>query len=169
MPITLILIIAYFVLLWLLSWMKIKVVPGRTIYFLRGFFPSWKFFEDAGDVPVLWIRCRLADAEWSDWNLGIEKIERTWSTLLVNAEGNSLLAYGSLLQHLMSELEEIEDPMQLEKNVSYLLTKNLVCHELQKKASTEDAVSYQFKISTFDSISRKILMDEILISPIYHL
>ncbi len=61
-------------------------------HWVSPFFPSWKFFEELGPEPVVFLRWSaeeldLASSEWTElWPL--QDSMRGWKKLLINAESN---------------------------------------------------------------------------------
>ncbi|MEW6056675.1 MAG: hypothetical protein AB1540_08675 [Bdellovibrionota bacterium] len=166
------LFILYFFILTLLALLKRVHLPGRMINLLRAFFPSWRFFEDLGEVPVLFYRFRRKDQSLGDWkDMNAEKPRRSWLSLALNAQGNLLLAYQSLLQHVMSELAEIKDGQEdeFEHSVSYTLVKNLVRSKVLNEATLGTEMRYQFKISAILPGLPHEHGEELLCSPEYEI
>jgi len=166
------LLAAYFSVLIGFSVAKRSYFSGRAIYLLRAFFPSWRFFEDLGEMPTLYYRLRNEGQELGHWKLGLEKPNRSAGSFFLNPEGNYLLACGSLLQHLESELEETEENKtdHIEASVTYQLIRNLVLHQIEKSEKATGFKQYQFKITS--ALPGKIQdaqdsIDDLLISPVY--
>jgi len=58
---TAVLILAYFALLFITLLWSSKVIQGPWLFFLRAFFPNWKFFHAVGHVPHLYVRGHSLD------------------------------------------------------------------------------------------------------------
>jgi hypothetical protein len=161
------LLLAYFALLLLLSRWKTATVPSRSVQLLRAFFPSWKFFDDIGDVPLLYVRVGATAETLGDWETALPRPARRWSALVLNAEGNFLLACGSLLQQLLGELEEADPahPERVAESVAYELTRNLVCFRLAARAPLPPGTHYQFKLRTLVPDGGD--GEDVLVSPVY--
>jgi len=105
-----IVLVGYFVVLVALSALRAVEVKSRLVQQLRVFFPSWRFFEDLGEVPVLWARIGGDGSGTNDgedlgpWQRSLPTAAPRWWTLFVNPEANLILAYGSLLEQLVSDL-----------------------------------------------------------------
>ena len=67
METTLLLFVAYFALLAWAMRRSDRVVQGRWGFFLRAFFPNWKFYHAIGRPPRLHVRGQLASGEWLPW------------------------------------------------------------------------------------------------------
>ena len=65
---TAVLILAYFALLFLTLRGRSRVIQGPWLFFLRAFFPNWKFFHAVGHVPHVYVRGESAGV-WTDWHL----------------------------------------------------------------------------------------------------
>ena len=67
MEVTILLFIAYFALLAWAMGRRSQVVQGPWLFFLRAFFPNWKFYHAVGRPPRLHVRGRTAAGEWLPW------------------------------------------------------------------------------------------------------
>lgn len=156
-------IICYFLLLILvtsLNGLGQKYFQGRTIYLLRALLPSWKFFDDAGDYPKLFYRT----PENPSWQPVLAVPARKWRHLFCNPEGSYLLACGSLLQQLVTDMEDETAGHRVESSVSYKLVKSLVEHTLKQKGIQR----YQFKVCSISSLD-PALSDDLMLSPQYEM
>lgn len=145
---SILLIVIYFLVIIILSMMKSVYLPGRAIYLLRALFPSWKFFEDICDLPVLYYRISYQGQEFGEWQACFDKLKRQPISILYNPEGNFQLACNGLLQQLESDIEEL-DPAKSDEfamSVSYQLTKQMVLFYIVKKHHCSTGFSFQFKV-----------------------
>jgi hypothetical protein len=96
-------------------------------------------------------------------------VRRHLGALLLNAEGNLLLASTSLLQQLMSEIESADEaaPQTIEESTAYQLTRNLVLQQMARDQLMAPGGSYQFKLSSALPGVTPRDEDELLVSPIY--
>jgi hypothetical protein len=161
----------YFFIILMLSRLKTPSVGGHAIYLFRAFFPSWKFFEDYGDVPALFYRLGANSEQLGEWIPCLTRPKRRLSSLLMNGDGNFYLACTSLLQQVVAELEDIEeaDIQVFDTTVLYQLTHNLVRFQIsqQKEDFLKDRVHYQFKVcSGFDDLP-ELGREDVLISKVY--
>jgi hypothetical protein len=117
---------------------------SKKLELFRLLFPSWRFYSEVTEVPVLFYR--LPD-ESDIWKLAINKSKQHWHSLFFNPEGNLYHAITSLLQKAEQEIGELEDPqiITFENSVSFNLIKNLVEYQLRKL--NHSSVNYQFKVS----------------------
>lgn len=141
-------------------------MQAQKLFLFRAFFPSWKLFEDASEVPVLFCRYRQNSSnEWSDWLMVIEPLSRKWWHLFLNPQVNLHHAFRSALGHLMVDLSEnIQfDSQKVEQLTSYHVIKQIVFWKLKNKKWD----SFQFKIVARNYLLEKEI-DDILISIIYN-
>jgi hypothetical protein len=154
----LLIFVCYFLAIFAFSLAKRKALPGKTLYLLRALLPSWRFFENFDEAPALYFRCGSGSGEMGEWEKCLKRPHRRVLGLLYNPEANYVLAAGSVVQQLLSEVNDLTetetDADAVEQLVSYQLTKNLVRFHLP-----ESSASYQFKVSG--------ISEDILISPVY--
>ena len=161
------LLFAYFALLVVVSRWKTAAVPSRAVQLMRAFFPSWRFFDDIGDEPQLYLRAGVG-AALGEWQPALPRPPRRWRALVLNAEGNLLLACGSLVQQLCDELEAADPahPERVAESVAYELTRNLVQFRLRQDVQPAKGTRYQFMLR----LHRVDGSDEdVLVSPEYEL
>jgi hypothetical protein len=101
---------------------------------LRVLIPSWRFFDELGEVSRLYYRFGSGRSHLGPWILYGKKSSRTWGHLLFNAEENLYLAN----IRLIAELPE-----------TYPLVQNLVRWEIRQTHS--DQFYFQFKVGEFTS------------------
>jgi len=137
--------------LFLLACVALALLPRRNATshawtLLRSFFPSWRFFEAIDPPPLL--SYRLIDGEPAGaWRAAdITPPPRRALDMLLNAQGNLQLAYRSLTERLLSELDA-PDPAAL---VSYQLLRRLVTTQLMAASSRELVQRYQFRLCSGD-------------------
>ena len=157
-------LVGYFALLVGLSLLRAVPMKSRAVQRLRAFFPSWKFFDDVGDVPRLYVR---VDA--GAWTPCLPQVRRRVGAIFLNAEANLRLAASSLLSQLVADLEEQAAATDgavgegVEDTVSYQLTHALVRTRLVAPAGT----SYQFKVCLLAPGATPGPDDDMLVSPVY--
>ncbi len=127
-----------------LSLLKPRYFSIRKLYLFRCLFPSWKFYEDICYQPLLYYRLADDGKNFQQWQLCIEKLDRSWNKLFLNSNANLVHAYGSLVQQLENDKEEIEEGREkdLVSSVSYKLVKNLVEDRIKDQAKF-----FQFKLT----------------------
>lgn len=119
---------------------------------LRLFIPTWRFFDDVGHVPMLFVRV----SEETEWQLALPPLQRHWYTLFLNPAGNERHALNNLLTRLMVETQEVKD---IEPTVTYQLVKNLA----QSRAHSTN--TFQFKLCIHNGNLHHA--EDLLVSPIY--
>ncbi len=152
----------YFALITLLSSLKPRYIPGRAIYLFRAFFPSWRFYEDICEMPMLYYRT-LEPA--GDWKLAWQKPLRSWSTIFVNPQVNYLFACQGLLNQVENDVNELGEGAHEEfsNSVSYRLLENLVRYSMRAEGDGA-ATRYQFKLMA--AIQGEDAFQDVLISPV---
>ncbi len=117
----------------------------RAVDLFRAFFPSWRFFDDFGEVPELVYRLISSDLTDDVWRPCFQRPSRNWHSLLVNPAGNAYLAQASVVQQLVNELPLINDTNPIEETVPYCLIKHWVA-TVVRAHSNAPHTAYQFKI-----------------------
>ncbi|MCB0344921.1 MAG: hypothetical protein KDD66_07380 [Bdellovibrionales bacterium] len=140
----------YFAAIVFLSTLRIKYVSSRKVYLFRSLFPSWRFFEDLSELPVLYHRVRKGTKDFGDWMPSLKPLERKFSSVLLNPGGNRLLAYYGLLQQVENDMQSVEDGAEhkFSNSVSYLLLERLVREQILLSCShaEEKNAAFQFKL-----------------------
>ena len=127
---------------------SLRAVPMRSalVQRLRAFFPSWKFFAEIEETPELLVRVGADADALGAFERCWPKLERRVRSLLLNPEGNLILAYDSLLAELLADAEQHE--ASLGERVSYRLVERLVEFWLAQRPDAEQIRHYQFKVVT---------------------
>ncbi len=141
MEITLLLFIAYFALLAWAMGRRSRVVQGPWLFFLRAFFPNWKFYHAVGRPPRLHVRARLASGEWLPWQRVFPRSPRRWHHLVHNPGVNLALSHQNLMDHLASDINALPEGADVRDCVSY----QLVCR-LARQAVPAQAAAWQFEV-----------------------
>ena len=162
------LLLTYVAILVVLASLRTVVIDNPIVQRLRAFFPSWRFFDDLGDAPILWVRIDLGDTQQNDgfgqWQPCLATAKRNWFTWLWNPQGNLRLAYDSLLMHLLTDIQE--GPARLSECVSYQLTQQLVAHQLESHPAAASIVRYQFKLSCVPPFTDLTHGQDVMLSPV---
>jgi hypothetical protein len=108
--------------------------------FFRVFLPSWKFFNEAGPQPALWMQ--VGD---HDWQPVLPENQRSLSQLFLNSEGNLRHALDTMIERLLQESANIPSD-QLAETVSYRLVENCVRLRILCSESSQGADLFRFKI-----------------------
>lgn len=145
--------------------------PGLQLW--RGFFPSWKFFDEVGYVPSLQFRVARNEVELEskEWQPLLQKAHRRWLDLFLNPFGNSLHFTDTLVRQFAEDIQSGDSPEQIEHAISFKIVFNLVQQEVKKYLSLESDFYFQFKV-VMTPILESSRKDEresgiILISSIY--
>jgi hypothetical protein len=122
---TAVLVLAYFSLL---TWSLKRRGPGLQgpwFFFLRAFFPNWKFFHGVGRAPRLYVRAQTGPQSWSDWQLVYPRQPRRLSHLLHNPVVNLALTQQNLVDHLAQDINDLPEGADLSQCVSFSLVRRL--------------------------------------------
>jgi hypothetical protein len=111
----------------------VSLLPRRDVRHplagvLRVLLPSWRFFDDVQDTPMLLVRVAAPERPFGAWRPLLVPQARRLSHLLWNPDGNLRLAQHALLERLLADLadwDEGRDPPP-ESLVSYQLVQHLV-------------------------------------------
>jgi len=124
--------------------------------FFKPLFPSWKFFDESTDTPVLLYKY----VEESEWKIAMPVPARRWFNFLWNPSGNLYLAYHSHMQQLMGDLTHFDDNKlhEFHEHISYQITENF----LKQKNLTRP---FHFKISAIEKTPAGfIILEDIILS-----
>ncbi|MFD0669652.1 hypothetical protein ACT80S_18170 [Ramlibacter sp. MAHUQ-53] len=141
MEATVLLFVAYFALLAWAMRRGHRVVRGRWLFFLRAFFPNWKFYHAVGRPPRLHVRGQDAQGTWLPWQRVYPRRARRWLHLLHNPDVNLALSHQNLVDHLASDVNELPEGAQPGDLVSYRLV-----YRLAREALPPQAAAFQFEI-----------------------
>lgn len=155
----------YFLLIIIFALVKTPQIESPTLNLFKSMFPSWKFFDESINTPVLLYRLKNKD-QFANWVICIPPPKNKWTHLFYNPHGNYYLAYHSHIQQALEDLANLDDD-QLERfhhHVSYKTTENFVRYELLKKQLSSE---FQFKISNIKRTNGTDfeVMEDILLSP----
>lgn len=121
---------------------------------LRIFIPSWRFFDELGQIATLSHRTRPAEhTEFGPWEKSITKPTQAPAAFLFNPSGNLYLATQALVGQLMVDIQNLKgepDPSLLENLCSFLLVQKYIEQQVRKNNPQQSAHHYQFKISVID-------------------
>ena len=83
-----------------------KSAHSPWLRLLRGFFPSWHFFDRLGHKPILQTRAKLDEANWSAWQSFHPQAKRSWRGLFFQPDVCAQLYQQSLVDQLAVELAD---------------------------------------------------------------
>lgn len=155
----------YFALVAVVILQKRTQVRNQWFQMFRFFFPSWRFFEDLGFVPILSIRFGNSERKLGEWIQFPNTFSMGPMNLFFNPRGTFALAFRSHLAQLANEINEIENSREVEKLTSYMMTLRFANGECQSRK----LVFFQFRLlaSVPDLASQSSQVEEILVSKIY--
>jgi hypothetical protein len=156
-------LIGYLAVLVAVALMRAVPVRSRAVQRLRAFFPSWRFFDDVGHVPLLLVRTGPSEDALGRWQRGLGTAPRRWNAIVLNPEANLQLAYGSLLSQLVADIEEMPESDDVEELVSYQLTHRLV----RARHPMPGGIYYQFRVALVTPAAEPTDDDDILVSQVY--
>lgn len=141
MDTTLLLFLAYLCLLLWAMRSRTRTLEGPWWFFLRAFFPNWKFYHAVGRPPRLYGRACMASGDWQPWQLVYPRSPRQWFHIFHNPNVNLALTQQNWVDHLAHDINGLADGADLTTFVSYRLVSRLA-----RQALLPDAVAYQFEI-----------------------
>ncbi len=121
-------------------------------YLWRALIPSWRFFDQLETIPHLFLRLSIDGESFDAWQNCFRKTSpdennRNWKTFFFNANGNLRLAEISLVERLLSEVQDLSaDSSSLSKSVSYRLVEHLVRARALEVQGSTSPVFFQFRI-----------------------
>jgi hypothetical protein len=152
----------YFVVLVGLSLARTMPVRFPAIQRLRAFFPSWKFFDDVGVAPRLYVRTGPGEDDLGDWQPCLPPVPRRAAALLVDAETTLWLAYGSLLAQLVDDVESMAPSGDVEALATYQMTLALV----RRCAQAAPGQHLQWKLCLCEPGAAPGPDDDMIVSPV---
>lgn len=157
---TLILFVAYLALLVWAMRSRTRELNGPWWFFLRAFFPNWKFYHAVGRPPRLYARARMPDGTWLDWRLIYPRAQRRVVHLVHNPEVNLALNQQNLVDHLAYDINDLPEGGDLTTYVSYRMVSRLAREHLPA-----EVVAYQFEVRlepTADAVMHCMLQSPVM-------
>ena len=155
MKLSLVFLAIYFLFLWFGMRTKTMELTGRWWFFLRAYFPNWKFFHALGMAPRLYVHFkqqspggddRMTWGEWSDWILVYPRVQRHVLHIFHNSEVNLRLGYQNLVEHLVADLNALPEGADASQLVTYQLVVSLARDALGPYHSESTELIFQFEI-----------------------
>ncbi len=172
---TLIILSLFFAIIVFFLYRKPVFLTGNAIFIFQTLFPSWKFFEDIGVEPILYVRQGETQESLGEWKELLAQPKRKHGALFLNARGNLLFSCNSVVEGFIATLDGDENVRgdqktgEIESTVYYRLTKSVALYFLQEEEPVQSGY-FQFKIGSVDqgSISgnTRSKVDEVYTSPI---
>jgi len=124
-------------------------VQHPAIALVRVLIPSWRFFDDISESPLLLARVATLGAPFGPWFPVLPPPRRALRDLLWNPGGNLALACNALVDHLVSDLADFDESgaIRAEELVSYQLVLNLVRSTLAAMSQPATGIRLQFKLA----------------------
>ncbi len=155
LKLSLVVLIIYFLFLWFGMSTKTPELSGRWWFFLRAFFPNWKFFHALGMAPRLYVHFkqrRLVEevssswSEWSDWVVVYPRVQRHALHLFHNPLVNLRLGYQNLVEHLVGDLNALPAHADASALVTYQLVSSLARDAVSSYQVEGTQLVFQFEI-----------------------
>lgn len=146
--ITMVLFAAYFA--WL-AWAmrhRTRMLRGRWWFFLRAFFPNWKFYHAVGRPPQLHVRARLTSGEWTHWQLAYPRLPRRLWHLVHNAPVNLALNHQNLVDHLAADINDLPEGGDIRDCVTYQLVSRLAREALPADGGPYQAYQFELRLAS---------------------
>lgn len=124
-------------------------VQHPAIALVRVLIPSWRFFDDISESPLLLARVATPSAPFGPWFPVLHPPRRALRDLLWNPGGNLALVCNALVDHLVSDLADFDESgaIRAEELVSYQLVLNLVRSTLAARSQPATGIRLQFKLA----------------------
>ena len=106
--------------------------------------PSWRFFDDTGPIPKLYVRVQQGGQLENSWLPALTPPKRHWYSLFINPEGNFYHAVCNALEHLLQHPEN--------KDANRIIHR-YVRHHLIHERGLQRIGTYQFKVTVDEQIS----------------
>lgn len=143
-----------------------KEFTSPWLFLLRGFFPSWRFFDSPGPQPRLFVRVLSEDERWSVWTMFIPRAPFRLRDLFYNPENNLRLTEQTLIEHLSLDVQGLPEGQRVEMLVSYALTQR-VAHRVARTLSSDHKIkAYQFELRLLPGLDEDPSEHRLLASPI---
>jgi hypothetical protein len=143
-------------------------LTSHWLFLLRGFFPSWRFFDSPGYQPRLFVRALLTNQQWSEWVQFIPRASFQLSDLIFNPENNLRMTEQTLIDHLCLDLQALPESQSAEVLVSYMLTENIARAFILRHVNESNIKAYQFEIRMLPGLNLDESDSVILVSPLIH-
>lgn len=158
------LILVYVAFLALTLFFRGRTLQGPWWFLLRSFLPNWRFYHRVGALPVMLVRARGADGQWSAWQGDRPRARRALIDLAHNPHNNRLLLDQSLVEHLYADLRDTDSPDSVTTLVSYRLACELALRRV--RATSPGALAIQFEIRLIPPYGASTPDTAVLTSPV---
>lgn len=144
--ITLLLVAAYFFFLMATLLLRTRTISGPWLFLLRSFFPNWRFYHRVGHLRLLFVRFRDDGDEWQPWQDMTPRAVRNSLQLLHNPDINLALANQNLIEHLTTDILDMQQEQNVQEFVTYQMVMRLVRYLLQQQSMEHTISHFQFQI-----------------------
>lgn len=143
---TLLLVGAYFVFLLATLLLRTRTISGPWLFLLRSFFPNWRFYHRVGHLRLLFVRTAGDDGQWQPWQDMTPRATRRPLQLLHNPDINLALANQNLVEHLTTDILDMQEKQNVRQFVTYQMVMRLARLLLEPHAAKHTINHYQFQI-----------------------
>lgn len=124
--------------------------------YLRILVPSWRFFNDTGAVPKLYVRViQPGQLDGGGWLAALTPPKLTFMSLFVNAEGNFYHATCNALDQLLRVPDD--------KDAAKIVHTYIIDHLLRVRG-VKEPVKYQFKVTVLQFMGGEAMEEDSLVS-----
>ena len=141
-------------------------LTSRWLFLLRGFFPSWRFFDAPGYQPRLFVRALLKNEQWTDWIQFSPRASFKLSDLFFNPDNNMQMTEQTLIDHLCLDIQSLPESQSAGSLVSYMLTEKIAGDFILRHVNEANIKAYQFEIRMLPGLNLDESESVILVSPI---
>lgn len=143
-----------------------KEFTSPWLFLLRGFFPSWRFFDAPGPQPRLFVRVLSEGESWSLWTMFIPRAPFRLSDLFYNPENNLRLTEQTLIEQLSFDVQDLPEGQRVDALVSYALTQKVAHRVARMLSSGQKIKAYQFELRLLPGLDNDPSEHRLLASPI---
>jgi hypothetical protein len=141
---TFVFIILYFSILLFALFFKSREIKSPWLFYLRAFFPNWKFFHAIGYAPRLYVQIKSEEDQWLEWQVIYPRIKRNPFHVFHNPEVNLHLANQNLVEHFVNDLNQLAKGSDARQLVTYALIDRLVRAFAEREAP--NWMAYRFEV-----------------------
>lgn len=163
---TLLLVGAYFIFLLATLLLRSRTISGPWLFLLRSFFPNWRFYHRVGHLRLFFVRVADEDAQWQPWQDMTPRATRRLLQLFHNPHINLALANQNLVEHLTTDILEMDEDQNVRQLVTYQMVTRLVRHMLEAQAAKHAIAQYQFQIRLVPPFEEATEETALLTSPV---
>ncbi len=162
---TLLLVGAYFIFLLATLLLRSRTISGPWLFLLRSFFPNWRFYHRVGHLRLLFVRFAADDAQWQPWQDMTPRATRHPLQLFHNPDINLALANQNLVEHLTTDILDMDEDQNVREFVTYQMVMRLARHLLEAQAEKHAITHYQFQIRLVPPFEKATEETALLTSP----